>query len=278
MLRALLFAGFGMLAAVAQAADGEPDRLELARQRGALEVAVYRDYPPYSYEKDGKPAGVDVDLAAALARKLDLPLRLRAFSAGESMDDDLRNNVWKGHYLGGGVADVMLHVGADPQYVARQDKVDIFGIYFHEAVSVAWHQGRYAEVSTPLQLAGTRVAVELDSISDFFMSGAFSGRLRSSAVRLPSTAAAVRAFVDGEADAVMAPRGELQGLLQLQGAPRTELRQTEFQGMFRNDWDIGMAVRSGNPALKAALSIALSELQGSGELQAILQRHGIGVP
>ena len=27
-----------------------------------IEFAVYRDFPPYSFLKDGKPAGIDVDM------------------------------------------------------------------------------------------------------------------------------------------------------------------------------------------------------------------------
>lgn len=277
MRRLLSFAALALALAspAARAAEPAADQLDIARERGALEVAVYRDFPPYSYQDQGRYTGVDVDLAGALARELGLTLRLRPIVAGEDTDDDLRNNVWKGHYLGGGVADLMLHVGMDPQYVKRQDKADLFGAYFHEAVSIAYRPGRYKNLVTPLALAGTKVGVELASISDYYMSGAYNGRLRTSAVRWPTATAAVKAFADDEVDAVMAPRGELQGLLKQLGGPVIESRTTEIQGLFRTAWDVGMAIKADNPKLKAALLDALARLQSSGELQKLYAGYGL---
>lgn len=259
-------------------AQAEQDKLDEIQQRGSVEIAVYQDFPPWSYKTQAGNAGIDVDLAAALARELKLPLHLRMFVAGETMDDDLRNNVWKGHYLGGGVADVMLHVGMDPRTMAQQDHVSMFSPYFHEAVSVAFRPGRYTDLESPLRLAGSKVAVELDSISDYYMSGAFNGRLRTSAVRYPSATEAVAAFLRGEADAVMAPRGELQGLLheaQAGAAEKVETHQAEFQGMFRASWEIGMAIKADNPKLQAALVSAMERIRASGELAEICKRYGV---
>jgi polar amino acid transport system substrate-binding protein len=272
----LLMLGLALPAASAdEPAETVPDQLDQARERGGLEVAVYRDFPPYSYQDQGRYTGVDVDLTGALAKQLGLTLRLRPITAGEDTDDDLRNNIWKGHYLGGGVADLMLHVGMDPQYVERQHKAELIGAYFHEAVSIAYRPGRYRHLQTPLELAGSQVAVELASISDYFMSGAYAGRLRTSAVRMPTAMAAVQAFANDEVDAVMAPRGELQGLLKQLGGPAIETRSTEIQGLFRTQWDVGMAIKAGNPKLKSALLEALSQLRQSGELQRIFAQYGI---
>ena len=66
-----------------------------ARGEGGLRIAVYTEHAPFSDE--GK--GVDVDLGNALAAKLALPAEIIPFKDGESVDDDLRNMVWKGYYL-----------------------------------------------------------------------------------------------------------------------------------------------------------------------------------
>src|ERR1700758_3756842 len=73
------------------------------RERGALKVGIYQDMPPFHVA--GK--GIDVELAQALADSMDLKLSLLPFQADESMNDDLRNMVWRGHYLGFGPADVL---------------------------------------------------------------------------------------------------------------------------------------------------------------------------
>lgn len=255
----------------------EPDPLSLVKARGVLDVALYDRFPPYSYQDaSGRPAGVDVEIGRALAEKLGLGFKPRLFTAGENMSDDLRNNVWKGGVLGGGVADVMLHVAADPQFSAREDKADFFGAYFHESVSVVYHPDRLEAFESPLALTGHKVGVEIDSISDYYLSGAFNGRLRTVAVRHINLAAAVAAFKAGEVDAVMAPRGELQGLMKTAAVGDLVYKQQELVGMFRTAWDIGMAVKHRDqPTLRDALAKALEELRTEGRLAAIFAAHGI---
>lgn len=78
---------------------------------GVLKVAVYEDFPPYSFRADGQARGVDVELAQKLADSQGLALELLWVAPGEKLEDDLRNFVWKGHYLRPDVlADVMLRV------------------------------------------------------------------------------------------------------------------------------------------------------------------------
>lgn len=275
-LRGALLVALATLLAVPVAAQDE-DGLAAVKSRGVLEVAMYDAFPPWSYKgADNRPAGVDVDLGKALAEKLGVSFKARLFAADESMSDDLRNQVWKGHYLGGGVADVMLHVAADPQFAAKEDKADFFGAYFHETVSVVYHPGKLEAFETPLALTGHKVGVEIDSISDYYMSGAFNGRLRTAAVRKPSLLEAVTAFKAGEVDAVMAPRGELQGLLQHAGVPDVAFKEQQLVGMFRTAWDVGLAVkRTDSTALRDALAKALDELRAEGRLAAIFAAHGI---
>lgn len=258
-------------------AQDEGDPLAAVEARGTLEIALYDAFPPYSYKgPKGQPAGVDVDLGRALAEKLGLQARFRLFVADENMSDDLRNNLWKGHYLGGGVADVMLHVAADPQFAKKEDKADFFGAYFHEAVTVVYHADKLEAFENPLALTGHKVGVEIDSISDYYMSGAFNGRLRNVAVRKPSLSEAVAAFKAGEVDAVMAPRGELQGLIKAAQLGDLAFKEQQLVGMFRTAWDIGMAVKSeDSKTLRDALAKALEDLRSEGRLAAIFAAHGI---
>lgn len=275
-LRHVLFAGLALFGTSLGAAD-ELDPLSAVKARGVLEVALYDAFPPWSYKgADNRPTGVDVDLGRALAEKLGVSFKPRLFVADETMSDDLRNQVWKGHYLGGGVADVMLHVAADPAFAAKEDKIAFFGAYFHEAVTVVYHPDRLKAFENPLALTGHKVGVEIDSISDYYMSGAFNGRLRSVAVRKPSLAEAVQAFKRGEVDAVMAPRGELQGLIKTAQLGALPFKEQPLVGMFRTAWDVGMAVRQHEQtSLRDALAKALDDLRADGTLAAIFAAHGI---
>ena len=95
------------------------DALETVQTKGVLRVAVYRSFAPFS--EDGQ--GIDVDLAKALAGKLGVKPDVAAFEAGEEMADDLRNMVWKGHYLAGAPGDVMLHVPMDAKLAQNNPQV-----------------------------------------------------------------------------------------------------------------------------------------------------------
>ena len=110
------------------------------------------------------------------------------------MTDDLRNHVWKGHYLGGGVADVMLHVGYDPAFAEREKNVLLFEPYFHETVALAYLPSRIKNADSPISLTEHKIAVEGDTISDHIMSSAYGGALRNSAVREQSLEDAVAAW------------------------------------------------------------------------------------
>jgi polar amino acid transport system substrate-binding protein len=72
-------------------------------------VAVYNDMPPFHVAGSGHRRR----LAARWRSALGVKLTLLPFNADENMNDDLRNLVWRGHYLGFGPADVLLHVPVD---------------------------------------------------------------------------------------------------------------------------------------------------------------------
>lgn len=71
--------------------------------RGYIDVAVYEDFAPWSFELAGEPAGIDVDIANLIAEDLGVKARVYLVAAGENLDVDLRNWIWKGPIVGGAV-------------------------------------------------------------------------------------------------------------------------------------------------------------------------------
>lgn len=276
-----LMAGLALLASavagVVHADDDTPDRLDLVRQKGSLEFIVYRDFPPYSYEKDGAFAGVDVDMGRALARELGVAAAFRTFIPGDDLDDDLRNYIWRGTIVGGSVGDVMLHVGADPRYVARQDKVSIFGVYFREAVALSFDSATFKSYSMLSDLKGHKVGVELGSLSDQYLTNFEGGTLAKSMTRCAALTDCVKLYAEGKLDAMVAPKGELQGLMHTHGAKDTlsAPQPLQLQGIFHGAWELGIAVKKDSPKLRDALANAMAKLVETGELKAIYARHGI---
>jgi ABC-type amino acid transport substrate-binding protein len=163
-IRALLLIGCALLFGA----------LPVRADNGTLKVAVYKEFAPFS----DNGAGIDIDLAAALARKLAMKLSLLPFPAGENLNDDLRNMVWKGHYLGYGPADVMLHVPVDRALMASNDKVEIFAPYHVESVRLV-RSARSIPVFDGLDaLAGKRIGVEQVSLAGMVLLGEGNGRFR----------------------------------------------------------------------------------------------------
>ena len=265
----LLALAAGLLPAVPVLA-GE---LEAIRAKGEIRVAVYNDFPPYSAA--GK--GADVELARAIAGKLGVRADLVWFNADENMDDDLRNMVWKGHYLGGRTAHLMMHVPVDPLLIESNDKVRIFAPYHREQLAFARNTLRIPTLSGMAGLeAFTRekVGVETATLADDFLMGAFGGRIRDNVVHFRSLAEAAAALKAGRVSALMAPLGELEGAVG-RDAPNIAIQPFRPTGIAVSAWNVGIAARQDNPELTAAVEQAIRGLLDEGAVQRIFAAQGV---
>jgi len=260
----------GAIAALVLAAPARADWQKI-QASGALKVAVYKEFAPFS----NNGAGIDIDLAEALAKKLGLRLSLLPFPAGESLDDDLRNMVWKGHYLGYGPADVMLHVPVDNRLMAQNPKVAIFAPYHVEAVRLVRSAKRVPVFDGLDSLTGKKIGVEKVSIAGMVMLGEGEGKFRDGVKIYPTAIEALEKLKTGELDAVLANRSEIESVMR--GDPAFPLHDVTFQRLPRSGWAVGMAVRKDDTEVAKLLQAALNDMAADGELRAIFARHGVQV-
>ncbi len=267
---ATVLAGMVLALFVAPVASGEElSPLAKIRQGGVLKVALYRNFAPFSH--DGR--GVDVDLAQALAAKLGVRMSPLWFEADENMEDDLRNMVWKGHYLGYGPADVMMHAPIDPAYMAKVDRVKFFAPYHRERYAIA----RRLEVLPtldnfePFEKLG--IGIEGDTLATTVMLSADGGRYRNTIRTYRTAGEALEALKSGAVAAVMAQQGELEG--GLAGDARFAIDLPPHPILQKRQWALGLAVKIQNDDLAQALQAAINELAADGSLKAIMQRHGV---
>ncbi|WP_374478374.1 substrate-binding periplasmic protein [Zoogloea sp.] len=260
-------------AALAASLPARADSLADIRKRGSLRVAVYNSFPPYSNQ--GK--GIDVDLAEALGKQLGLAVQVVGYNADEDMDDDLRNMVWKGHYLGAQPSDVMMHVPVDSYLQGKNDKVRIFGPYHLESIAVARVQRinpiRGSAAAALEVFTREKIGVEGRTLADGFLLGALNGRLRENVVHFASVAAAIDKLKAGELAAVMGTRSEIEAALEKDA--RFVIEAVQMPELKFNHWPLGMAVKADEAALADALSAALKELQKNGTVAALFARYGI---
>ena len=252
-------------------ADEEMDAI---LKRGRLSFAVYNEFPPYSDNEKG----LDVDIAKALAAKLGLKAEIIGFKAGEEMADDLRNMVWKGHYLRGNPADVLMRVPVDPTLAKGTDKVRIFAPYHYEVIGMARVASR---IPTPAGSAAValevftreKIGVEGESLADSFLLSVLRGRLKENVVHFRSITEAAKALREDSIAAIMAPRGELEGALG--GDTRFVIDEAKLGELNPKGWPVGMAVKAEAADLATALAGALAELQKDGTVAAIFKKHGV---
>lgn len=267
MLRSL-FAGACVALAMAAPARADWEKIQ---QSGSLKVAVYNEFAPFS----NNGSGIDIDLAQALATKLGLRLTLLPFPAGENLNDDLRNMVWKGHYLGYGPADVMLHVPVDQRLMAQNGQVAIFAPYHVEAVRLVRSAKTVPVFDSIDALTGKRIGVEKVSIAGMVMLGESNGKFSNNVKIYPTAIEALQQLKAGELDAVLANRSEIESVML--GDAAFPLHDVAFQRLPRSGWAVGLAVRKDNTEVAKLLQKAINDMAASGELKAIFARHGVHV-
>lgn len=251
-------------------AQSELSALERVRKRGILVVAVYEDHPPFHVA--GK--GIDAEIAAALAEGLGVKLSLLAMRADEKLDDDLRHAVWKGHFLGWGPADVMLHVPVDAPLIEKTPQVSIFGPYYRERVALAWDRNRGPVPESMLALKGLPIAVPGQSLAGWLMIGAEGGALRETlTTRYADGTEAAAALKAGDVAAAAGLASELES--SLVGQTRYAVMPLPMPRAPRDGWAVGMAVKRGSTDLAEALQRRVNELSAGPVMRDIFQRHGV---
>ena len=241
---------------------------------GEIVVAVYRDFPPFSWQQDGVLQGIDVDLAQAIGKRLGVRVEFMPLTAADSVDDDLRNGVWKGHYLERRVADLMMHVPVDRVFALRNPNAVIFAPYFHERLAVARDSERVNARDTIEIFRSEKVGVETATLSDMYLTGAYGGQLVSNVVHFTALAQAAQALIDGKLAAVMGPQAELDYVL---GDERQRLPVgfMETPSLAKPGWDLGLAVKDSNRQLAYAIEDIMNDFRRDGTVQAIFLRHSI---
>ncbi len=239
------------------------------RQSGVLKVALYKNFAPFS--NDGK--GIDVDLAEALAAKLGVKMSPLWFEADENMEDDLRNMVWKGHYMGFGPADVMMHVPVDREYMSKVEQVKFFAPYHRERYGIARQLDKLPALDNFEAFEKLSLGVEGDTLAATVMLSADSGRYRNTLKTFRTATEAVAALKAGEVAAVMAQQGELEG--GLKGDARFAIDLPPHPILQKRQWAVGLAVKAKSEDLAQALQAAINEMMADGTLKNIMLRHGV---
>ncbi len=250
---------------------------------GYIEIAVYRDFPPYSFlDENNQPGGIDIELGKLIASGLGVEVRWFWLTAGETVEDDLRNAVWKGHYLNKRVADLMLRVPYDRKYsyaidgygAPKHNMVVMFAPYQQEQWVLARDLDKIGEVRNLAIFQYQKIGVEIDSLPDTFLSGVYQGRLRAQVVHYSDIFQALATLEAGKLSAVAGMRGQIEWGL-VEAAKKYDVGDEGLEQLSKKSWDIGMAVKHTHRQLAYAVEAVVEELVRKGRVESVFNRFGL---
>ncbi|WP_353392372.1 transporter substrate-binding domain-containing protein [Ruegeria sp. HU-ET01832] len=246
--------------------------LDTIIDRGYIEFAAYEDFPPWSFERDGTIQGVDIEIGKLIASDLGVEARFNLVAAGENLEADLRNWIWKGPLINGRVANVMLHIPYDSEFACRVEQVVFTGQYHDEEVAIAYRRDAYPEdPPVPAYFRFDSVAVENDSIADFYLSAFPGGQLSRNIRRFKTAEKAMEALAAGETMAAMGPRGQLEAGL----TPDLGVHAPPLPGFAVSTWTNGVAVHFAYRGLSYAVDDAIFAALQDGRIANIFAEYGL---
>ncbi len=246
--------------------------LDTIQERGFITFAAYEDFPPWSFEEDGKIRGVDIEIGRLIAQELGVEARFNLVAPGEDLQTDLRNWIWKGPIVGGSAANVMLHVPYDSEFACRVEQVVFTGQYHVEEIAIAYRKEAYPEdPPVPAYFRFDTVGVENDSIADFYLSSFPGGQLSHNVTRYPSMADAMAGLAAGETMAAMGPRAQLE-----HGATEDlAVHSPPLPGFAVGKWTAGVAVHFAYRPLAYAVGDAVFAGVEDGRVAQIFAEYGL---
>ena len=260
------------------------ESLEEIEEKGRIKIAVYEDFRPFSFIDDNKLIGIDVEIAGRIAAELGVRLELMAVQADENVDADLRNHIWRGPRIGArsegsiavdSVANLMLHVPYNKELDIRNELAVLFSPYFTDRVVIARDPEAFEGGEFSLyDLEGKAVGVELDTLSDFYLSSTWGGKLRPGLERFRRPDDGMLALMNGDLAAFMGPVSQIEGAL---GSHQEDFDFNEIAlpGLAIDSWAVGAAVRENARDLRWAAGDIIEAMVRNGEMAGIFSNYGV---
>jgi len=225
--------------------------LDEVRKKGILVVGVNEAAPPFGFldRSKGEIVGIEPDLAAAVARKLEVQLKFLPVTSAERIPAILDGKV--------DLVAATMSKGA-----GRARLVDFSLTYFKAAQRVLVKTG---SVVTVKDLAGKKVGVVQGSTSEFHLKTEAPAAV---AVPFGDYKFAIEALRKGAIDALTGDGLVLFGIL-------ATLPKDAFEvpmGISIAEDSYGMAMRKGDPKFVEFVDAALTELNRSGEARKIFEK------
>lgn len=225
----------------------KPVETEGAAAGGTLVMATNAEFPPYEYYEGENVVGIDAEIAAAVAEKLGMELKIEDMAFDSIIVA-----------VNSGKADI----GAASITVTedRLENVDFSDTYAQASQVVIVKDG--SEIASPDDLTGKKVGVQLGTTGDIY-----AGDIENATIeRYNKGFEAVQALTQDKIDAVIIDREPAKVFVeQTEGLKMLDEAFTEEE--------YAIAVAKGNTALLNQINSALAELKESGKLDEIVAKY-----
>lgn len=214
---------------------------------GKLVMATNAEFPPYEYHDNNQIVGIDVEIAAAIAREMGMELEVEDISF-----DAIIPAVQSGKADFGAAG---MTVNDD-----RKVNVDFTNTYAKATQVIIVKQDN--DIVTVDDLAGKTIGVQLGTTGDIYAEDIEGATLE----RYSKGFEAVQALLQGKVDAVV-----------IDGEPAKVFveQNTELKLLAEplTEEEYAICVKKGNTELLDKMNAALAKLEESGELQTIIDKY-----
>ena len=257
--------------------------LEEIKESGNIIIAIYDNFPPYSYIQDGVEKGIDIDLGKEIAKSLGVKPIWYWTGSDENLEDDLRNVIWKGHIIYKTKADVMLRIPYDYEFIRQKDKttgalsnelVVMKAPYHAENWVIATDKKKIEKLNSLGQFRFNTIGVELDTLPDAHLTSSFQGQLRPNVKHYVSISNAVDDLKKGKLSAVAGLKSQLEYYLGF-NKNQDKYFMSEKIDYVRSKWDIGIAVRHDFRALGYEIEGLIEGYHKDNTLKNIFKKYNI---
>ena len=217
-------------------------------EKGKLIMSTNAEFPPYEMTTDdGGFAGIDIEIAEAIAKKLGLELVI----------DDMDFNAALLAVQQGKSDMVMAGVTVDPD---RQKVMDFSNSYATGVQVIIVKEDSNVTADT---LGDFMIGTQKGTTSDIYCSDDFGAE---HVTTYDSSITAVQALINGQVDCVVVDNAPAQELVKAN--PGLKILETEY---ITENYAIGF--NKGNTQLQEAVNKALAELTTDGTIQKIIDKY-----
>ena len=257
--------------------------LDDIQESGNIVVAVYENFPPYSYMENGVAKGIDIDIAKEISRKLGVKPIWYWTGSDENLEDDLRNLIWKGNLIHKTLTDIMFRVPYDYDFIRQTNKstgeldnelVVLKSPYHSESWVIATNKKTIPEIKNIAIFKFYKIGVEIDTLPDAHLTSSFRGALQSSVKHYVNIFDAIKDLKDGKIDAVAGLKSQLEYGLDYNNN-KDKFYISEKLKYVKSEWDIGVAVRTDFRPLSYRVDGYMNELHQNNVIEKIFSKYNV---